>query len=94
MAVSGSRHLFYLFLFFFQCHVGSWSAGPEGGQPGHHGAALHQDESVARLRRGDLLPPGVRGDPQPGGAGLRNRRLRLHDLHRQLREAQKGNKVG
>ena len=49
--------------------------------------ALGQDEPRAGLARRHRLPRGARADAVPRPARLPARRLRLHDLHRQLRPA-------
>jgi aconitate hydratase len=49
--------------------------------------ALGQDLARAGLQGGDGLPRGGRPDGRPRGPRLPPRRLRLHDLHRQLRPA-------
>ena len=61
------------------------AAGEEGGREGAGPQALGQDLARARLEgRHRLLRP-RRAHPVPREARLQPRRLRLHDLHRQLR---------
>ncbi len=65
-------------------------AGQEGGREGPLAQAVGQDHARAGIEGRDGLLRQGRPDPVPGQAGLQRRRLRLHDLHRQLRPAHPG----
>ncbi len=74
--------------------IGAGAAGEEGRREGPDPQAVGQDHARARLEgRHRLLRQG-RPHALPGEAGLRPRRLRLHDLHRQLRPAARGGQRG
>ncbi len=65
---------------------------PPGAQRGRarpDGRPDGQDQPRPGLPRGHALPRGGRAHGAPRRAGLRSRRLRLHDLHRQLRAARR-----
>ena len=65
-------------------------AGPQRGRPRPARRADGQDLAGARLARGDRLSRGGRADGAARGARVRPGRLRLHDLHRQLRATRRG----
>ena len=60
------------------------AARAEGRRARPRRQAVGEDQPRARLEGGDALPRGRRPDRRPREARLRPRRLRLHDLHRQL----------
>ncbi len=66
------------------------SACPQRGRPRPARRADGQDLAGAGLARGHRLPRGGRADGAARGARVRPGRLRLHDLHRQLRAARRG----
>ncbi|GIW17242.1 MAG: hypothetical protein KatS3mg064_0399 [Tepidiforma sp.] len=59
----------------------------EGGRARPYDPAVGEDEPRARLAGRHRIPRGGRSDALPRPARLQPRRLRLHDLHRQLRPA-------
>ena len=64
--------------------IGAGLAGQEGRRARAHASAVGEDEPRTRLaRRHRVLRQGG-ADALPRGARLQHRRLRLHDLHRQL----------
>ena len=62
-------------------------AGEEGGRARARRQALGEDVARARLHRRHRLPRELRPRRVPERAQVRPRRVRLHDLHRQLRPA-------
>ena len=73
------------------------AAGPARAQGGRGGArrqAVGEDLAGARLARGDRLPRPGGPHPVPRQAGVRPRRLRMHDLHRQLRPVDRRGRDG
>ena len=71
-------------------HARRRPAGQEGGREGADLQAVGQDVARARLEGRDGVLRARRADPVPRRARLPPRRLRLHDLHRQLRPAPAG----
>ena len=69
-------------------------ARPERGRARPARRAGGQDLAGPRLARGDRLPRGRRADGAARDARLRAGRLRLHDLHRQLRAARRRGRRG
>ncbi len=67
--------------------AGRRPAGEEGRRPGASDQALGEGEPRARVEGGDRLPQGRRRRRRPRRPPLQPGRLRLHDLHRQLRAA-------
>ena len=65
------------------------AAGPQRGRPRAARRPDRQDVARARFARGDRLPRGGRADGPARDARVRAGRLRLHDLHRQLRTARR-----
>ena len=63
------------------------AAGQEGRREGPAAQAVGQDDAGARLEGGLRLLRAGRAHAVPRQARLQPRRLRLHDLHRQLRSA-------
>ena len=59
-------------------------AGEEGGREGAGDQAVGEDVAGARVEGGDRVPGRGRADAVPRAARVPHRRLRLHDLHRQL----------
>lgn len=49
--------------------------------------AVRQDELVPRIGRRHVLPAGERRPARPDRTRVRHRRIRMHDVHRQLRAA-------
>ena len=66
------------------------AAGEEGGRARAAQQAVGEDEPRARLEGRDRVLRPRRPDAVPRAARLPHRRLRLHDLHRQLRPAAGG----
>ena len=66
---------------------GGRPAGQEGGRARAVDQALGQDVAGARLEGRHRVPRRGRADALPREAAVQHRRLRLHDLHRQLRPA-------
>ncbi len=74
--------------------IAAGPAGPQRRGQGPDGAPVGQDVAGARLA-GRHRVPRARGPHRgPGGARLPQRRLRLHDVHRQLRSAARGDQRG
>ena len=69
-------------------------AGAERGGPRPRDAALGEDLAGARIPGGDRLPARGRPDGSAREAAVPPRRLRLHDLHRQLRAAGRAGRGG
>ena len=69
-------------------------ARPEGGRARARAQAVGEDLARARIDRGHRLPRARRPRRVPRPARLQPRRLRLHDLHRQLRPAAGGDLDG
>ena len=74
--------------------AGGRPAGQEGGGEGPDGPAAHQDLARARLAHRHRVPAQGGAAALPRAAGLHARRLRLHDLHRQLRRPDAGDQRG
>src|SRR3990170_1421635 len=70
------------------------AAGPQRRGPRPARGTDREDESRPRLEGGDPLPRARRADGAPRGARLRAGRLRLHDLHRQLRPPRRADRAG
>ena len=70
------------------------SARPQGTPLRPHPARLGEDVAGARLADRRTLPAPRRPAGGPRGRGLRHRRLRLHDLHRQFRPAARDHRAG
>ena len=71
-------------------HARRRPAGQEGGRGGPDAQAVGQDEPRARLEGRHRVPRARRADRAARAARLLPRRLRLHDLHRQLGPAAGG----
>ena len=70
------------------------AARPERGRPRPARRADRQDVARAGLEGRHRLPRGGRADGAARDARLRARRLRLHDVHRQLRAARRADRQG
>ena len=68
-------------------HARRRAAGPQRRGPRADAPAVGQDVAGARVQGGDRVPRPRRADRAARGARLQPRRLRLHDVHRQLRPA-------
>ena len=69
---------------------GRRTAGEEGGREGPEGSRVGEDVARARLEGRDRVPHALRPAALPREAEVPPRRLRLHDLHRQLGPAAAG----
>ena len=70
------------------------AARAQGGRGGPRHEAVGEDVARAGLARRDRLPRPRRAHAVPRQARLRARRVRLHDLHRQLRPADRRGRRG
>ena len=71
-------------------HGGCRAAGAQGRRGRPEPQAVGEDDARARFQGGHGLLRAGWPDPVPGEARLQPGRLRLHDLHRQLRSAARG----